>query len=257
LAIICDYRSKAVTTGLLTKQRHVVNIAILYCVISRLNSIATHSKLRRMNGRLYLWSLTSALAGFLFGFDTVVISGAEKTIQALWDLTDVQHGLAMSMALWGTVLGSFIGAWPTQHFGRKKTLLWIGVLYFVSAVWSGLAADVYSFMVARFIGGVGVGISTVAAPLYISEISPASRRGRLAGLFQFNIVFGILVAFLSNALLGEIGPSAWRWMLGVEAIPAFIYSVMCFGLPESPRWLITRGNKEEGLEVFRRINTEA
>ena len=207
--------------------------------------------------RLFLWSLTSALAGFLFGFDTVVISGAEKTIQELWQLSDGQHGLAMSMALWGTVLGSVVGGWPTDRFGRKATLLWIGILYFVSAVWSGLATDVYSFMVARFIGGLGVGISTVAAPLYISEISPPARRGRLAGLFQFNIVLGILVAFMSNAVLGQIGESAWRWMLGIEAVPALIYSLMCFSLPESPRWLISRGRTDAGLEVFRRINPEA
>ncbi|TWU46065.1 D-xylose-proton symporter [Rubripirellula tenax] len=197
-----------------------------------------------MPSRLFLWSLTSALAGFLFGFDTVVISGAEKTIQQLWSLSPGLHGLAMSMALWGTVIGSLVGAWPTDHFGRKKTLLWIGILYLVSAVWSGLATDVYSFMVARWIGGLGVGISTVAAPLFISEISPPDRRGRLAGMFQFNIVFGILVAFASNALLGGIGDNAWRWMLGVEAIPALIYSLMCIGLPESPRWLISHGKNE-------------
>ena len=206
---------------------------------------------------LYVWSLTSALAGFLFGFDTVVISGAERTIQELWKLSPFQHGLAMSMALWGTVVGSLVGAWPTQRFGRKKTLLWIGILYFVSAVWSGLATDVYSFMLARLIGGLGVGISTVAAPLYISEISPPGQRGRLAGLFQFNIVFGILIAFLSNWLLGGIGENAWRWMLGVEAIPALIYSLMCFGLPQSPRWLIAQGRREDGLAVFRRINPNA
>jgi len=206
---------------------------------------------------LYLWSLTSALAGFLFGFDTVVISGAEKTIQELWGLSPFQHGLAMSMALWGTVVGSLVGAWPTQRFGRKQTLLWIGILYFVSAVWSGMAGDVYSFMLARFIGGLGVGISTVAAPLYISEISPPGQRGRLAGLFQFNIVFGILIAFLSNWLLGGIGDNAWRWMLGVEAIPALIYSLMCIGLPKSPRWLIGQGRREEGVAVFRRINPTA
>ena len=206
---------------------------------------------------LYFWSLTSALAGFLFGFDTVVISGAEDTIQELWQLSDVLHGVAMSMALWGTVVGSLVGAWPTQKFGRKATLLWIGILYFASAVWSGLAADVYSFMIARFIGGLGVGISTVAAPLFISEISPPNLRGRLAGLFQFNIVFGILVAFLSNWLLGGLGENAWRWMLGVEAIPALIYSLMCFGLPESPRWLITQGRREEGVAVFQRINPDA
>ncbi|MCA9214090.1 MAG: sugar porter family MFS transporter [Planctomycetales bacterium] len=206
--------------------------------------------------KLFYWSLTSALAGFLFGFDTVVISGADEPIQDLWGLGEFQHGLMMSMALWGTVLGSLVGAWPTEKFGRKATLLWIGVLYFVSAVWSGLATDVYSFMVARFIGGLGVGISTVAAPLYISEISPPNRRGQLAGLFQFNIVFGILVAYLSNALLSNIGESAWRWMLGVEAIPALIYSLMCFGLPESPRWLITQGKQSDGLNVFQRINPE-
>ncbi|NCF94756.1 MAG: MFS transporter, partial [Verrucomicrobiaceae bacterium] len=144
--------------------------------------------------RLLLWSITSALAGFLFGFDTVVISGAEQKIQALWGLSGSMHGWAMSAALWGTVLGSLIGGWPTEVLGRKKTLISIGLLYLVSAIWSALANDVYSFITARFIGGIGVGISTVAAPLYISEISPPEKRGRLAGMFQFNIVFGILVA---------------------------------------------------------------
>lgn len=207
-----------------------------------------------MTPRLFFWALTAALAGFLFGFDTVVISGADETIQDLWSLTDLLHGLAMSMALWGTVLGSFVGSWPTDRWGRKRTLLAIGVLYFVSAVWSGLATDVFSFMVARFIGGVGVGISTVAAPLFISEVSPAEYRGRLAGMFQFNIVFGILIAFISNSLLGQIGENAWRWMLGAEAVPALIYSVLCFTLPESPRWLIgSRNERSAGIDVLRRI----
>ena len=204
-----------------------------------------------MNNRLFFWSLTSALAGFLFGFDTVVISGAEMKIQSLWKLGEGQHGLAMSMALWGTVLGSFVGGWPTDRFGRKKTLLWIGVLYFVSAIWSALASDVYSFMVARFIGGVGVGISTVAAPLYISEVAPPKFRGRLAGMFQFNVVFGILIAFVSNASLAGMGENAWRWMLGVEALPALVFTILCFRLPESPRWLISHaGQREEGIRVF-------
>ncbi len=211
-----------------------------------------------MKGRLFFWSLTSALAGFLFGFDTVVISGAEQTIQALWSLSPAMHGVAMASALYGTVLGSLVGGWPTDRYGRRATLLWIGVLYFISAVWSGLATDVYSFILARFIGGLGVGISTVAAPLYIAEISPPEWRGRLAGMFQFNIVFGILVAFLSNALLGGIGDNAWRWMLGVEAIPALIYTVLCFGIPESPRWLIARkGDRAAGVEVLRLIQPEA
>jgi len=210
------------------------------------------------NKKLFFWALTSALAGFLFGFDTVVISGAEQTIQTLWGLNSTLHGLAISMALWGTVIGSLVGGWPTEKLGRRKTLLSIGILYFVSAVGSAYAPEVYSFMVARFIGGLGVGISTVAAPLYISEIAPAKDRGKLAGMFQFNIVFGILIAFLSNALLAGIGDNAWRWMLGVEAIPALVYSVLCFGLPESPRWLITHGgDREGGINVFRRINPDA
>lgn len=207
---------------------------------------------------LLLWSITASLAGFLFGFDTVVISGAEQTIQQLWSLSPTLHGLAMSAALWGTVLGSLIGAWPTDRFGRRATLLSIGLLYLASAVWSGLATDVYSFIIARFIGGVGVGISTVAAPLFISEISPPERRGRLAGMFQFNIVFGILVAFASNAALSGVGEYAWRWMLGVEAFPALTYCVMCIGLPESPRWLISsKGDRAGGLAVLKRIRPEA
>lgn len=211
-----------------------------------------------MNNRIFFWSLVSALAGFLFGFDTVVISGAEQTIQALWNLSPGMHGLVMASALYGTVLGSIVGGWPTDRFGRRRTLLWIGVLYLVSAVWSGLAGDPWSFIVARFIGGLGVGISTVAAPLYISEISPPERRGRLAGMFQFNIVFGILVAFLSNWLLKGLGEHAWRWMLGVEAFPAALFSALCFTIPESPRWLLARrGDREAGLTVLRLINPHA
>jgi SP family arabinose:H+ symporter-like MFS transporter len=210
-----------------------------------------------MPSRLFFWSLVSALAGFLFGFDTVVISGAEQKIQSLWNLSGHMHGLAMAAALYGTVLGSLIGAWPTDRWGRKRTLIWIGVLYFVSAVWSGLAPDVWSLIIARFIGGLGVGISTITAPLYISEISPPERRGRLTGMFQFNIVFGILVAFLSNWLLGKTGENSWRWMLGVEALPALIYTLLCFRLPESPRWLIARGRREEGEQVLRLIAPES
>lgn len=209
--------------------------------------------------RWYLLScaVTAALAGFLFGFDTIVISGAEQRIQSLWRLSGVMHGLCMSAALWGTVLGALLGGWPTERFGRRKTLLWIGVLYFVSAVGSGVAPDKYFFMVARFIGGLGVGIATVASPLYISEISPPRLRGRLAGMFQFNIVFGILIAFVSNYLIGKSLSEAvaWRWMLGVEAFPALLYTVLCFGIPESPRWLIVHGGQRDaGAEVFRKIN---
>jgi MFS family permease len=161
-----------------------------------------------MKSRVFYWSITSALAGFLFGFDTVVISGAEKTIQSLWGLSPALHGLAMGAALWGTVLGSLIGSWPTDRFGRKKTLLCIGLLFVVGSLWSAFANEVFGFMIARFLGGIAIGVSTVAAPLYISEISPPESRGRLAGMFQFNIVFGILIAFVSNSLLAGIGDNA-------------------------------------------------
>jgi len=195
---------------------------------------------------LYRSAVVASLAGFLFGFDTVVISGAEQTIQSLWGLSGTIHGLAISMALWGTVLGSIVGGWPAEYFGRKKTLLWIGILYLASAVGSALAPGINSFMFFRFIGGLGVGISTVAAPMFISEIAPPQFRGRLTGMFQFNIVFGILIAFLSNSLLSGIGENAWRWMLGVETFPALIFTLLCIGLPESPRWLIIHKKDREG-----------
>ncbi len=211
-----------------------------------------------MNSRIFFWSLTSALAGFLFGFDTVVISGAEKTIQALWGLSPGLHGIAMASALYGTVVGALLGGWPADRFGRKATLLWIGILYLVGAVGSGLAPNVTVFIIARVIGGLGIGISTVVAPMYISEIAPPKHRGLLAGMFQFNIVFGILIAYVSNALLAGIGDNAWRWMLGVAAFPSLIYAALCFGLPESPRWLLSRkGDRESALAVLQRIEPEA
>ena len=207
-----------------------------------------------MNRRILFWSITSALAGFLFGFDTVVISGAEQKIQSLWHLGAGMHGIAIASALYGTVVGSLIGSWPTDRFGRRATLLLIGALYLVGALWSALANDVYSFIAARVLGGLGIGMSTIAAPLYISEIAPPKRRGLLAGMFQFNIVFGILVAFLSNYLLAGSGEQAWRWMLGIAAVPSLIYTLFCFGLPESPRWLISRRNDTQaGLAVLRLI----
>lgn len=212
----------------------------------------------KFSSTLLTSSVVAALSGFLFGFDTVVISGAEQKIQALWQLSDTFHGLAISAALWGTVLGSLVGAWPTDRYGRKPTLLAIGVLYFVSAVWSGLAVDVFSFFIARFIGGVGVGIATVAGPLYITEISPPEFRGRLTGLFQFNIVLGILMAFVSNSLLRDMSDVDWRWMLGVEAIPALVYTLLCIAIPESPRWTICfRGDRATGAKVLRQLNPRA
>lgn len=194
------------------------------------------------------WALTVALAGFLFGFDTVVISGANAPIKELWQTSAWFHGVfIMSMALWGTVLGSLAGGIPTKRIGRKNTLIWVGVLYLVSAVGSGLATDPYMFSFFRFLGGVGVGASTVAAPTYISEISTAKSRGRLVALYQFNIVFGILVAFISNYLLNGIGGvNDWRWMLGVEALPAAFYCLLILGVPNSPRWLMVERSDANG-----------
>jgi sugar porter (SP) family MFS transporter len=214
--------------------------------------------LQRLSGRIVLWSISAALAGFLFGFDTVVISGAEQKIQALWQLTPGVHGFAMASALYGTVVGSVLGGWPTDRFGRRWTLLAIGVLYLVSAIGSAFAQDVGQFIAARVIGGLGIGISTVAAPLYISEIAPAKHRGLLAGMFQFNIVFGIVVAYVSNALLVGTGADDWRWMLGIAAVPSLIYSALCFALPESPRWLLARKHdRAAGSAVLRLIEPTA
>ena len=203
--------------------------------------------------KTWIWSLTVALAGFLFGFDTVVISGANAPIKELWQTSAWFHGVfIMSMALWGTVLGSLAGGIPTKRIGRKNTLIWVGVLYLVSALGSGLASDPYMFSFFRFLGGVGVGASTVAAPTYISEISTAKNRGRLVALYQFNIVFGILIAFISNFLLdGFNGTNDWRWMLGIEAIPAALYCLLIFGVPNSPRWLaVTKGNDVQALQTL-------
>ncbi|MBO6573856.1 MAG: sugar porter family MFS transporter [Rhodothermales bacterium] len=207
--------------------------------------------------RVTTWSLTAALAGFLFGFDTIVISGAEGRLQELWQSSDAFHGaVVVGMALWGTVAGAILGGIPTRILGRKRTLIGIGVLYTISAIGSAFAGDPITFAVFRFLGGLGVGASTVAAPSYISEIAPAKDRGRLVGLYQFNIVFGILVAFVSNFLLSGLGDDAWRWMMGVEAIPAVIYTLLALGLPLSPRWLLTKGRVEEADEVLRLVGAE-
>ncbi len=199
--------------------------------------------------------MIAALAGFLFGFDTVVISGAEKKLQLLWDSSDTFHGtVVIGMALWGTVIGAIFGGIPTSKIGRKNTLIWIGVLYSVSAIGSAFANDPITFAAARFIGGLGVGASTVAAPAYISEIAPAKNRGRLVGFYQFMLVFGILMAFVSNALLSNIGDNDWRWMVGVEAFPAIIYTLFVVTVPKSPRWLLTKNRTEEARSILATID---
>ncbi|MFV8341627.1 sugar porter family MFS transporter [Flavobacterium sp. XS2P39] len=204
--------------------------------------------------KIVVWSLIASLAGFLFGFDTVVISGADKKLQALWNSSDAFHGtVVMGMALWGTVFGAIFGGIPTNKIGRKNTLLWIGILFFISAIGSAFANDPIVFAVFRFIGGLGVGASTIAAPAYISEIAPAKDRGKLVAFYQFNIVLGILIAFLSNYLLRNTGENSWRWMMGVQAIPSFIYTLFIFTIPKSPRWLLSKSRNEEAKDVLQRM----
>ena len=209
-----------------------------------------------MKNNLSIWTLTVALAGFLFGFDTVVISGANLPIRELWNTSPFFHGFfIMSMALWGTVLGALTGGIPSDRYGRKNTLIIIGVLYTVSAIGSAVAPDPYTFSFFRFIGGLGVGASSVTAPIYISEISPPQKRGRLVAQFQFMIVFGIFIAFFSNYLLkGVAGDWDWRLMLGVEAIPALIYLILVIRVPQSPRWLlIHKGDLSSARKVLETI----
>lgn len=190
-----------------------------------------------MNARKpILFAVIAAFSGFLFGFDMVVISGADQTLQNLWQSSDLFHGwVVMSMALWGTVIGSVFGHKPTDLLGRKKTLLGVGILFALSALGSSFANDPYTFAFARFLGGIGIGVSTVAAPAYIAEIAPANQRGRLVGLYQFNIVFGILAAYLSNFYFAKFGADAWRWMLGIQIVPASLFSLLTLRLEESTR----------------------
>ena len=210
------------------------------------------------SNKVLVWSIVVALGGFLFGFDTAVISGAEKAIQVLWKLSSVEHGFTVSIALIGTVIGAMLGGIPSDRLGRKTTLIWIAVLYLVSALGSALATDWYVFIFFRFLGGLGVGTSSVAAPLYISEISPARSRGRMVGLFQFNVVFGILIAYFSNYFMQDLGPDAWRWMLGVQAVPSVIFLVAVLAVPESPRWLILkRGKVEEAKAILDLIDKDS
>jgi MFS transporter, SP family, arabinose:H+ symporter len=208
------------------------------------------------NSKLLYWSIIVALAGFLFGFDTVVISGADKQLQQIWNSSDLFHGMVvMSSALWGTVIGAIFGSIPANVLGRKKTLIWIGALFCISSIGCAFAMEPYSFSFFRFLGGLGIGTSTIAAPAYISEIAPANSRGRLVALYQFNIVFGILMAFISNYFLQDMGEQAWRWMVGIPFIPSIIYSLLIPGIPESPRWLIDyKNDKEKAIEVLKQIN---
>lgn len=212
-----------------------------------------------MNKKTFTWSITVALAGLLFGFDTIVINGAEQDLQEMWKdyslfgSNDAFHGwIVVASALWGTVVGAMFGGIPNDKIGRKNTLILIGMLYTISALGSAMVSNPWAFAIFRFIGGLGVGASTIAAPAYISEIAPANRRGSLTALYQLNIVFGILVAFVSNFLIAKfVSFDTWRWMIGIEAVPALAYTMMVLTVPKSPRWLIVkRGDTEGARKVF-------
>src|SRR6201999_3419953 len=207
--------------------------------------------------KVIVWSVIMALGGFLFGFDTAVISGAEQAIQLYWHLSDLQHGFTISIALIGTVTGAFLGRIPADSIGRKKTLITIALIFLFSSLGTAFATNWYLFVILRFIGGLGVGASSVIAPIYISEIAPASARGRLVILFQFNIVFGILISYLSNYVIGLLFQDSWRLMLGIMSIPSFIFLVLLRFVPESPRWLILHQSKnDEAMETLRLINPD-
>lgn len=210
-----------------------------------------------MNQKVLLWSIVVALGGFLFGFDTAVISGAEQSIQQYWQLSAFEHGLTVSIALVGTILGALLGSYPSEKLGRRYTLILIAVLYLLSSIGTALATNWGVFLVFRFLGGIGVGASSVTAPIYISEISPAKSRGKLVAMFQFNIVLGILVSYLSNYLIGQGGENSWRWMLGVQVFPSLLFLVLLKLVPESPRWLVLKRNRvAEAESVLKIINPE-
>ena len=212
-----------------------------------------------MNTRkITFWALTVSLGGFLFGFDTAVISGAEQSIQRLWNLSPAELGVTVGSAIFGTIFGALFGGFPTDAYGRRKTLFWIGILYLLSALGSAFAPNNLILMISRIIGGIGIGASSVAAPVYISEIAPKEKRGQLTALFQFNLVFGILIAYASNYFIAQMGfggENAWRWMLGLEAVPALAFVLMVANVPRSPRWLVVKeGNIEEARRVLTEIN---
>ncbi len=176
--------------------------------------------------KVFTWSIIVALGGFIFGFDVAVISGAEQAIQSYWQLTTIEHGFTVSIALIGTIVGALTGGIPSDKLGRKKTLIIIAVCFLLASLGTAMANSWYLFLIFRFLGGVGVGASSVTAPVYISEIAPASLRGRLVAMFQFNIVFGILVSYLSNYIIGQEGENSWRWMLGIQALPSLIFFIL-------------------------------
>jgi sugar porter (SP) family MFS transporter len=221
-----------------------------------------------MNKHVIFWSITVGLGGLLFGMDVAVISGAEQAIQQVWHLDSFTHGLAIAAALYGTVIGAALGGIPADLFGRKKTLFWIGLSFFISSIGAAIAPDVNLFMLFRFLGGLGIGASSVVAPIYISEIAPAKHRGKLVISFQLNIVLGILIAYISNYFIQGI-ENDWRIMLGVVSLPSLLFSILILLTPETPQFLLLKRNDLAGArkvleladpnpeETIRRIQNNA
>ncbi len=196
----------------------------------------------------------AGLGGFLFGFDTAVISGAEKSIQQLFGLNGFWLGFTVAIALIGTIVGAIAAGKPADFFGRRKILMVIAILFLFSALGAALSQSWYGILVFRFLGGISVGASSVIGPMYIAEISPAERRGRLVILFQLNVVTGILLAFLSNYIIAMVTDQAsWRWMLGIQTLPAGIFFALLFAIPETPRWLVMKGEKKKAVMVLEKL----
>jgi MFS transporter, SP family, arabinose:H+ symporter len=212
-----------------------------------------------LNAYLLRSAVVAALGGLLFGFDTAVIAGATSALTEVFRLTPGLLGFTVSSALWGTVVGALFAGFPSDHYGRRASLRALAVLYMITAVGCALALDWYSLVGFRFLCGLAIGGSSVIGPMYIAEIAPAKKRGRLVALFQFNIVLGILLAYLSNYLVGlaGFGEAEWRWKLGVAAAPAALFLVALAGIPQSPRWLVARGRTDEAREVLVRIGEPA
>ena len=207
----------------------------------------------RLNTVLLRSTVVAALGGLLFGFDTVVISGTTQALTELFRLTPLALGVTVSSALVGTILGSMLAGIPGDAYGRRDSLRILAILYFISAIGCGFAWNWTALVIFRVIGGLAIGGSSVLGPMYIAEIAPARYRGRLVGLFQFNVVFGILLAYLSNYVIGtlSLGAAEWRWKLGIAALPAAFFLMMLFGIPRSPRWLAKKGHIDEAREVLR------
>jgi MFS transporter, SP family, arabinose:H+ symporter len=223
--------------------------------MSTIQPVTTRRPHQKLNSLLIRSTAVAALGGLLFGFDTAVIAGATGALRDLFHLSPGSLGLTVAIALWGTIVGAMLAGIPADKYGRRDSLRGLAVLFFVSALGCSSAWNWLSLVTFRFVAGLAIGGSSVIGPMYIAEISPPKWRGRLVGFFQFNIVFGILLAYFSNFLIGllSLGPTEWRWKLGVSAAPAALFFMMLFAIPRSPRWLVKKGRFEEAEDVLKQL----